>query len=116
MAFVLRPSRFISINSCKSFPLSNRGPPPSQDRPVHTLVWGWGIFNRLYGDFCTGADSTQDLRRMVRCYGTGKPGVGVVSRFYGRERVEDAALRDYLLGLRVSSGRPMAGAVRVNVG
>src|SRR5579872_3537317 len=64
MAFVLRPSRFISINSCKSFPLSNRGPPPSQDRPVHTLVWGWGIFNRLYGDFCTGADSKDTKRRL----------------------------------------------------
>jgi hypothetical protein len=44
-------------------------------------------------------DSTQDLRRVVRVYGTAKPDVGVVSRFYGRERHEDAGLRDYLLRL-----------------
>jgi hypothetical protein len=28
-------------------------------------------------------DSTQDLRRMVRVYGTSKPGIGIISRFYG---------------------------------
>jgi hypothetical protein len=44
-------------------------------------------------------DSTQDLRRVVRVYGTAKPDVGVVSRFYGRDRVEDAGLRDFLLRL-----------------
>src|SRR5713101_5953912 len=57
MACVLRPSRFISRNSCMSLPLSTLGPPPSEDRPAHTLIRGWGIFNRLYGDFCTGADT-----------------------------------------------------------
>jgi hypothetical protein len=44
-------------------------------------------------------DSTQDLRRVVRVYGTAKPGIGIVSRFYGRERQEDAALREHLLQL-----------------
>jgi hypothetical protein len=42
-------------------------------------------------------DTTQDLRRVVRVYGTAKPDVGIVSRFYGKERVEDEALREVLL-------------------
>jgi len=50
-------------------------------------------------------DSTQDLRRMVRVYGTSKPDVGVVSKFYGKERVEDVALREYLLRLTVAAFR-----------
>jgi len=29
----------------------------TEDRRLYTLVRGWGIFNRLYGDFYTGADS-----------------------------------------------------------
>lgn len=45
-------------------------------------------------------DSTQDLRRMVKIYGTAKPEVGIISRWlYQGERVEDEALRDYLLGI-----------------
>jgi hypothetical protein len=44
-------------------------------------------------------DRTQDLRRVVRCYGTAKPGVGYASRFYGRARCEDARLRERLLSL-----------------
>ena len=44
-------------------------------------------------------DSTQDLRRMTRLYGTSKPSVGIVSRFYGKQRVPDDRLRDYLLQL-----------------
>lgn len=43
--------------------------------------------------------TTYDLRRVVRVYGTAKPRVGITSRFDGGERVEDRALRDYLLGL-----------------
>src|SRR5579862_692615 len=57
MAWVLRPSRFISISCCTSRPLSNGGPPPPRIGRLYTLVRGWGIFNRLYGDFHTGADS-----------------------------------------------------------
>jgi hypothetical protein len=47
-------------------------------------------------------DKTQDLRRMVKIYGTAKPDVGIISRFYGGERVEDEALRDYLLRMEVA--------------
>ena len=50
------------MNSCTSFPLSTRGPPLTENRPVYTLVRGWGIFNRLYGDFCTGADMNGVIR------------------------------------------------------
>jgi hypothetical protein len=39
-----------------SDPLSDGGPPPPRIGRLHTLVRGWGIFNRLYGDFYTGAD------------------------------------------------------------
>jgi hypothetical protein len=44
-------------------------------------------------------DSTQDLRRMVRVYGTSKPSVGLVSTFHGGGRVPDPRIREYLLGL-----------------
>lgn len=50
-------------------------------------------------------DSTQDLRRMVRVYGTAKPYVGIVSKFYGDKRKEDPKLRDYLLSLDVPEER-----------
>lgn len=49
-------------------------------------------------------DSTQDLRRMVRIYGTAKPYVGIPSRFYGTQRREDARLRDYLINLTLNTG------------
>jgi len=45
------------------------------------------------------SDSVFDLRRMVKCYGTAKPDVGIVSKFYGGERHEDNAVRAYLLGM-----------------
>jgi hypothetical protein len=48
-------------------------------------------------------DRTQDLRRVTRVYGTSKPGVASISRFYGRERNEDEALREHLLRLDVST-------------
>ena len=57
-------------------------------------------------------DRTQDLRRMARVYGTAKPDVGLVSEFYGGERVEDERLREYLLEMRVPDRGvvgPMAG-------
>jgi len=47
-------------------------------------------------------DSTFDLRRMTKIYGTAKPSVGVVSTFYGKKRKEDNALKEYLLNLKVS--------------
>jgi len=46
-------------------------------------------------------DPTQDLRRMLKIYGTAKPEIGVVSRFYGGERVDDEALRAYLLKMNI---------------
>jgi hypothetical protein len=57
-------------------------------------------------DLETKLDSTQDLRRMVRIYGTAKPAIGIVSRFYGRERVEDEGLRAYLLEMKLSEPSP----------
>lgn len=60
-------------------------------------------------------DNTQDLRRMVRIYGTAKPQVGIVSRFYGNERAEDERLRDYLLALELPEDRvPAAIAATLN--
>lgn len=50
-------------------------------------------------DLSAKLDSTQDLRRMARIYGTAKPAVGIVSRFYGTERAEDQGLRAYLLDM-----------------
>ncbi len=44
-------------------------------------------------------DSTVDLSRMAKIYGTAKPGRPTLSRFYGGERIEDERLREHLLGL-----------------
>src|ERR1017187_4947289 len=60
-------------------------------------------------------DSTQDLRRMTRVYGTTKPQVGIVSKFFANGRVEDEALRSYLLGMRVRA-EPNAVALPVVIG
>ena len=49
---------------------------------------------------------------MVRVYGTAKPSVGAVSRFYGGERVEDERLREYLLEMRVPD-RGVVGSTSV---
>jgi len=53
-------------------------------------------------------DSTADLRRMVKIYGTRKPDADVpLSRLYATRRKEDPSLRQYLLdmtGLNSSSG------------
>lgn len=59
-------------------------------------------------------DSTQDLRRAVRVYGTSKPGVGVNSRLYAGARLEDAALREYLVR-RATSEVVTAGAQTVTL-
>jgi len=68
-------------------------------------------------------DRTHDLRRMVRVYGTAKPSVGINSKLYGRERVEDEVLAVHLLGLQVSErskpigvgGNPLYGASLVSI-
>ncbi len=46
-------------------------------------------------------DHTEDLVRRAKIYGTAKPEVGIVSRFYGNERIEDETLRGYLLSLEI---------------
>ncbi len=57
-------------------------------------------------------DSTQDLRRMARIYGTAKPKLGIISEFYGERRVEDGFLREYLLSLKLPAKEiPVARAV-----
>ena len=62
-------------------------------------------------------DRTQDLRRMVRVYGTAKPGVGIVSKFFGERRVEDARLREYVLSLLVPDrAAGAAGGLGLRVG
>jgi len=47
-------------------------------------------------------DSTMDLRRVAKIYGTRKPGRRKLSRFYGNERIEDYVLKEYLLSLDLS--------------
>jgi hypothetical protein len=58
-------------------------------------------------------DRTQDLRRMVKLYGTAKVG-GEVSRFFGGARVPDPRLREYVLSRRASASG--AGGVRLELG
>lgn len=43
--------------------------------------------------------SVHDIARKIKLYGTAKPGSDRVARWYGGDRVEDDAVRDYLLGL-----------------
>lgn len=52
-------------------------------------------------------DSTLDLRRMVKIPGTKKadPSITRISRFYGGERIDDKALRDYLICLEISESK-----------
>ena len=52
-------------------------------------------------------DQTQDLRRLVKIYGTSKPR-RPVSRFHGEQRREDAALRQHLLDLEITPNRRTA--------
>lgn len=57
----------------------------------------WDAYRHELAHLKARLDSTQDLRRMVRIYGTAKPDIGIISKFYGKERVEDERLRAYLL-------------------
>ena len=52
-------------------------------------------------------DSTNDLRRIVRCAGTAKPDVGIISEFQGGERIEDIALREYLLSMSIDEAQKL---------
>jgi hypothetical protein len=68
-------------------------------------------FNEQIAGLGVRLDRTQDLRRMVKIYGTAKPDVGIVSRFYGSERIEDEGMRDYLLNLSLDS--PSKDGIRI---
>ena len=66
-------------------------------------------------------DNISDARRVVRIYGTAKPDVRYVSKFYAGERVEDEALLEHLLGYSIeqetvcSSLKPVYGAFFIEV-
>ena len=48
-------------------------------------------------------DSTMDLRRVAKIYGTKKPSPNArLSKFYGMERIEDFVLKEYLLSLDIT--------------
>src|SRR6202023_1279215 len=56
---MLSPCRFSSSTSCTSFPLNtSRHLLFPESVPALVPVRGGGFFNRYYGDFCTGADTT----------------------------------------------------------
>lgn len=61
-------------------------------------------------------DNTQDLRRMVRIYGTAKPHIGIISKFYGSDRVEDGTLREHLLALQLPAEAIPGRATALNTG
>ncbi len=44
-------------------------------------------------------DSTYDLVRKIRIYGTAKPKVGYIADFFGEKRIEDPNAREYLLNI-----------------
>ena len=48
-------------------------------------------------------DTTTDLARVAKIYGSRKPNSGEVSRFYGNERTEDPVLLEYLLSLPLAN-------------
>jgi len=80
-------------------------------------------FHKELASLDVSLDRTHDLRRMVRVYGTAKGSVGINSKFYGHERVEDEALAVYLLALKLPEqskpvrigGDPLYGASLVSI-
>ncbi|MBI4454735.1 MAG: hypothetical protein HY644_02425 [Acidobacteria bacterium] len=70
-------------------------------------------YRREMADLEIRLDKTQDLRRMVRIYGTAKPTIGIVSKFYGGERVEDEKLRDHLLALQMPEAHSGVCTLRI---
>lgn len=53
-------------------------------------------------------DPISDLRRVLRIYGTAKPDVGYISKFYGNERVEDEELLVHLQSYDMEQTQPWA--------
>src|SRR4051812_1214384 len=67
---MLNPSRLSSLISSTSFPLNRCRPSSgSQSWGYTTRLRGWGIFNRHYGDFCTGADTSRVRAILERHFG-----------------------------------------------
>ena len=76
-----------------------------------------GAFRQELSQLGVVLDSTQDLSRKFKVYGTSRPEVGVLSRFYGDGRVEDEALRAYLLEMKIpeSQTSTWAGNSRIKM-
>lgn len=68
----------------------------------------------VFGRLEVAQDNVQDLGRYLRVIGTAKPEVGIASRVYGSSRVEDEALRDYLLALEIPSSHPSRSACTIS--
>lgn len=58
-------------------------------------------FKRELEDLEVKIDQTFDLVRKAKIYGTAKPKIGVISKFYGNERKEDEALKNCLINLKI---------------
>jgi hypothetical protein len=60
------PCRCNSLSSCTSLPLNKSRNLLRLEWPPVYHVKGCGIFNRHYGDFCTGADTKSGFAKKVR--------------------------------------------------
>jgi hypothetical protein len=60
-------------------------------------------FSTDIGSIGAKIDKTTDLARVAKIYGTRKPEKTQVSRFYGKERIEDVVLLEYLLILPIEN-------------
>ena len=60
--------------------------------------------------------TTQVLRQMLRVFGTAKPRVGIVSKFYGAGRVEDARLREHVLSMSLPDQAAAGGDLGLRLG
>ena len=72
-------------------------------------------FSKGLKDLKLKVDSTQDLRRMAKIYGTKKPGPKFkrISRFYGDMRIPDPVLRNYLVSIEIKeSDKPSSGIIK----
>ena len=76
-----------------------------------------GIYNTFSDDMKREGirlDSTMDLRRVAKMYGTRKPfPQSKLSSFYGSERIEDHALREYLLSLPLTDPPGTGISIRI---
>jgi hypothetical protein len=61
---MLIPLRFSSLISSTSFPLNRRSLLWASEKGLAPPSEGWEVFNRHYGDFCTGADN-YEMRKYI---------------------------------------------------